>query len=413
MWQRHVSLYRAAVELSGLALERNVLWLASRLSTRAGVSKQVYVEQRLAEYRAMWARVASSTGRRFTALGDDLWQIDAGDARALIRNDELQFDDPVTRTFVVRKPLVHALLAGAGLPVPEHEAFTLADLSPAQRFADRHPGGSVVKPASGYAGRGVTTHVRDGREVRAAAVRAAIVGRELMIEPMIPGASYRLLVLEGRVIDAVRRTGPRVIGDGRTPIQGLIDAENERRARAGRRQAPIEPDRDLWFTLASQGLTVASTPAVGRVVVLKSTDARSGQFRNVRTVYTDPALDVLCDSIRRDAETAAAIVGCDFLGVDVITLDPSIPLRHSGGVINEVNTGPALHHHYDPAVEPFPRVAPIVLETLLRRSRTRHARLASAGAHDAIASPRREAFDEAGARNGAVEAVPKLAGAAP
>ena len=55
-------------------------------------------------------------------------------------------------------------------------------------------------------------------------------------------------------------------------------------------------------------------------------------------------------------------------GVDVITPDPSRPLVESGGVINEVNGTPGLHHHYlvaDPVAAT--RVAIPVLERLLNR----------------------------------------------
>ena len=359
-----------------LTVQRDAMWLAHKLISRAGLSGQVYVDQRVAEYRRMWEQVASKTGVSFRALAGDLWQLDAGDARTRIRNDDLEFDDPVTRALAVRKPLAHSVLAEAGLQVPEHQVFTLADLSPARRFAERHPAGCVVKPVLGYAGKGVTTHVRGSAEVRRAALRAAVHGRELMIERMIPGESYRLLVLEGRVIDAVWRKGPRVTGDGRSSIDALLRAENDRRAREGHALPRLEPDRDLVFTLASQGLTLDSTPPLGHVIVLKSFEARAGRFRDVRVVYTHSALSVIGESLRRDAETAAAVVGSDFLGVDVITRDPSIPLRDSGGVINEVNTTPALHHHYDAASEPYSRVAAVVLDTLLRRSRERRARVA-------------------------------------
>src|SRR5688572_32104639 len=46
---------------------------------------------------------------------------------------------------------------------------------------------------------------------------------------LIAGASYRLLYLEGRLIDAVRRDPPTVTGDGYSTIRRLIAHENRRR----------------------------------------------------------------------------------------------------------------------------------------------------------------------------------------
>jgi D-alanine-D-alanine ligase-like ATP-grasp enzyme len=114
-------------------------------------------------------------------------------------------------------------------------------------------------------------------------------------------------------------------------------------------------------------LTLDSRPEDGRELLVRYSDGRARRYAEVRTVYTHPADDLICESIRRDAEAAARIVGSDFLGVDVITPDPSVPLAQSGGVINEVNTTPALHHHYDPSREAYPEAAVRVLEALLRR----------------------------------------------
>ena len=51
----------------------------------------------------------------------------------------------------------------------------------------------------------------------------------------------------------------------------------------------------------------------------------------------------------------------------MITTDPAVPLHRCGGVINEVNTTPALHHHYDSPGARYPRVALDVVQAVLRR----------------------------------------------
>ena len=57
----------------------------------------------------------------------------------------------------------------------------------------------------------------------------------------------------------------------------------------------------------------------------------------------------LCDAIVEDARTAVRTLGLRLAGVDLVTADPSRPLRETGGVINEVNGTPALHRHYQVA----------------------------------------------------------------
>jgi cyanophycin synthetase len=348
-----------------IALQLTALRLQRRLVDRAGLSGQIYLPQRVAEYREMWRQVAATQEGTFTELASDLWQIDVGERRVRILNYMLEFDDPVTLGLAGRKSVVHQLLDEAGLPVPEHAVFKVDRLDVARGFVQQHPRGSVIKPVGGNGGKGVTTHVLAPGEVRRAAIRASLYDGELLVERMIPGESYRLLVLEGKVIDAVSRRGPRLQGDGASTVRQLLDGENARREAA--KQPPLDVDRDLLFTLGYQDLTLDSRPEPGRAVVVKSVNDPRRKFVDVRTVYTEAANDMICDSIRQDAETAARVIGSDFLGVDVITTDPSVPLRESGGVINEVNTTPALHHHYDASRQAYPEAAVLALQALLKR----------------------------------------------
>lgn len=349
---------------SVLAAQRTALRVLNLARDWAGWSNEVYLFQRVDAYRNIWQQVAAAREGTFTELAPDLWQIDIGPRRVRILNYELEFDNPVTLGLAGRKSVVHRLLGSAGLPVPEHLAFTLDTVDAARAFAAAHPLGCVIKPSGGYGGRGVTTHVQRPQEVRGASLRASVHDQEILIETMIPGESFRLLVLEGKVVDAVYRRGARVTGDGVSTIRELIDNDPSAGIRRG---ATPTNDRDVLFTLSAQGLSLESRPEAGRAVLFRSTHRTRTRYADVRTVYTDSARDLICPAIIRDAETAARVIGSDFLGVDVITLDPSVPLRESGGVINEVNTTPALHHHYDVAREPYPEAAMLAFEALLRR----------------------------------------------
>jgi cyanophycin synthetase len=347
-----------------LSFERKAMRLRKMIVDWGGWSGQVYFEHRVAEYRAMWRSVAAARGGTFTELAPDLWEIELDGRRARILNHEVELDDPVTLGLAGRKPTVHRLLQQAGLAVPEHAVFSLEQLDVAQRFVAARPRGCVIKPAGGYGGKGVTTQVRHPGEVRRAAVLASLYDAELLVEAQIPGESHRLLVLKGRLVDAVVRRAPRLRGDGSGRVRDLWRAENVRRRQSG--DPLLEIGRDCEFTLAAQGLSLDAVPVAGQIFMATSGDAPR-KYTEVRTVYTERVTDRICEAVRRDAETAARLVGSDFLGVDIITTDPSRPLPETGGVINEVNTTPALHHHYERGREPFPRVAPAVLDAVLRR----------------------------------------------
>jgi cyanophycin synthetase len=352
-----------------LALQRQIARLRKKWLDWTGRSGQVYFLQRVPEYREMWRAVAETLGGEFRTLDSDLWEIALGGARTRMHLHQTEFDNPAILGLAGRKAAVHRLLANAGLPVPGFEVFSLQDLEPAYRFLERHPRGCVVKPANGYGGQGVTTHVRSRAELRKAAVLASLQDWELLIEAQVPGESCRLLVLEGRMVHAVRRRGPRLKGDGATTVRRLMDAENARRRDARRPELGI--DRDCLFTLDHQGLALDSVVAAGQEFVVQSVGDESGRYAEVRTVYNETITHMVCDSVRAHAERAARLVGSDFLGVDVITVDPTIPLAESGGVINEVNTTPALHHHYDSREARYPAVALDVVRALLKRGMAR------------------------------------------
>jgi len=330
-----------------------------------GTSGQTYVWDRQSEYRGIWQAAAAEIGATFKVLGGDVYEIEKDGQRARIKNNVLPFDDPVTLQVAGMKPLVYRLLSEDGLPVPDHLVFELNELTKAFAFLQKYPDGVVVKPATGTsAGKGVTTHILTKRELRRAAILASLYGRELLIEPMIPGECYRLLVLEGEVVHAVCRRGIRLTGDGASNITKLMEMENERRRE--RKEPVLDMDRDTIFTLGYQTLAADSVPADGQTFLVKSVNDPARKHVEVRTVYNETVTDDVSDSLKETARQAAAIIGSRFVGVDLITTSAELPLKDSGGVVNEVNTTPGLHHHYDAKKDNYPPIASRALTALLK-----------------------------------------------
>jgi cyanophycin synthetase len=350
-----------------LQIERIIARIRKLLVDRLGLSRQVYFHHRVQEYRNMWREVARAMGAEFTELAEDLWEFKKNGAVTRILNHQLELDNPVILGMAGRKPLIHKLLSRRGIPVPPHLTFHWTQIDKARAFLGRYPAGCVIKPAVGYGGQGVTTHVKIRQEIKKAAILASLYYPELIIEPMIAGESYRLLVIGGRMVHAVCRRGPRLIGDGESTVRSSVARENARRKDAN--EPILEIDRDMEFTLGYQGLSLASVPSVDQEVILKSINDRVHKTTEVRTVYNTEVTGLICPSIVRTAEETARILGSDLLGVDIIMTDPTLPLEATGGVINEVNTTPAMHHHYDSAGdERFPSPALQALSLILERS---------------------------------------------
>ncbi len=315
--------------------------------------------QRGTFYEAVWRDAAREIGAEIESLGGGFFEICCGDLRTRVRQSCTAIDDPVTLDVAGNKPLVYRLLARHGLPTPNHVTFTLREIGQAVAFLRNARRECVVKPADGTgAGRGVTTGITTTSQLAHAAASASVYCRDLLVEEQVEGDNYRLLYLDGELLDAIQRKPPTVVGDGKSSLASLVRQANARRAGrcAGRCPPLLTMDLDLERTLAKQGLTLRSVPAAGSVVRLKTVINQNLAEDNVTA--TD-----LCDSLVQDGAQAAAAVGARLAGVDVLTPDPAVPLAEAGGVILEVNTTPGFHHHYGKPDGSFP-VAVRVLQRL-------------------------------------------------
>jgi D-alanine-D-alanine ligase-like ATP-grasp enzyme len=321
-------------------------------------------ETRNAFYERMWREAALTVGAEAASLAPGLLELSRGAKRTRVFQQTVALDDPVTLRVALDKPLVHRLLVDAQATIPEHVEFRFEDPAPALAFLAHAGGPCVVKPAAGTGGGyGTTAGITRQADLLRARIHAARGVDRLLVERQAAGAVYRLLLLEGELLDVVRSTPARLTGDGRSTIAKLIRAENERRvaARGDAGLGRLGVDLDLMLTLEHAGLSLSSVPAAGQIVAIRTITNNNGAEQC--ETYTGP----VADSILAEARAAAEVVGLALAGVDVITPDPTRPLREVGGVINEVNGTPGLHHHYL-VVDPVraTQVAAPILERLLR-----------------------------------------------
>lgn len=346
---------------------------------RPGVLKSVYIgyrareyfrtrradvrrarEHRSAFYTQLWRDAARRLGASFEELGNDFVEIRLGNACTRVQQNCTSIDDAVTLAVARNKGFVHRLLARDGLRIPAYCEFTLDQIGKAVAFTKLIGDDCVVKPAGGGGGEGVTTGVASTYDLVRAAALASLYDHNLLVEKQEQGEVYRLLYLDGRLLDAVLRKAPTVVGDGRSSVRELVSIENRKRQDWGAKRAHsvVEIDMDMRRTLAKQGLELSSIPAQGAVITVKMVINDNSQNDNVS------ATGLLCQSVIEDGAAAAAAAGVRLAGVDIITTDPSVPLAQSGGVILEVNAGPSYHHHYYKRDGSYP-VAAHILPSLL------------------------------------------------
>lgn len=305
--------------------------------------RHALVERRDRVSEEMWRDAAHALDANVTELSPTLLEFRLGAAVVRIRGQTTPFADPVSSEVADDKALAYRLLARAGLQIPEYTCVASRDFKGAVAFLEAAAGPCIVKPLRGAGGAGVTGEIRTRAHLRRALHAAGRIYRETLLERQVDGDSYRLLILDGRVLDVLRRSRPRIIGDGRSTIEQLMfreyDERIEREGPAGLK--PFVVDLDCLFTLEGAGKDAQTVVPAGESVVVKTATNYNGPAETF--VLPRPWPKTLVEPARGAAEALGVRLG----GVDIVAPTVDRSLAESGGVILEVNAVPGLTHHYN------------------------------------------------------------------
>lgn len=313
-------------------------------------------------YEAYWLRTAQEAGATCQKWDGGYTRLSRNGTDILVRGPEVRLDDHLTLDLMGNKALTYRLMAEQGFAVPRHVRFSLATLDQAFKLLSDTDRPLVVKPVAGTGGgRGVTTGIITNSMLRSAALSASRFDPDLIAEEQVEGHSYRLLFLDGRFIDAIRRDPPRVTGDGRRTIAALVAAENRKRleTRPFTALSPLCLDRDARLYLSAQILSARSVLEDGETVIVKraTNENTSAQNAVVR--------DAVHHGTIADCARLVTALGVRFAGIDILARNIALPLTRDNGLISEINTTPGLHHH-DLVASPHagPSVAAIIANHL-------------------------------------------------
>ena len=306
-------------------------------------------------YRRLWEEAAAEVGAGARDVGGGFLELQGDGRTTRVRQERVDLDTQAAIELSFDKTLVHGLLTAEGLPVPEH-----VERGDPEELLRQGP--VVVKPADGTGiGAGVTGNVRTARQLAVARAAAERYGPRVLVERSVAGEVYRLLLLDGQLLDVVRRGPPEVTGDGRSTIVELVARENRRRLEAAGEEglSLVRPDLDFVYTLQAAGRSPDSVPSDGERVPVKSVTNQNRADEN--ETVRDVAPEVVAE-----AAASARVVGLRLAGVDLIAPSLDRSLAETGGVVLEVNCTPGLHHHYLVADRKHAtRVAVPILQLLL------------------------------------------------
>jgi D-alanine-D-alanine ligase-like ATP-grasp enzyme len=293
----------------------------------------------------MWREAAVELDAEIRELAPSLLEFRLGEAWTRVRGQTTPFSDAVSAQVASDKPLAYRLLTEAGIPVPAHEVVDVAAHADPEALLARIGAPCIVKPAVGAGGDGVTGEIRSAQQLRRALHRVWKMHDHALVEHQVEGDSYRLLLLDGEVLDVLRRHRPHVVGDGRSTVEELIFGEYARRIE-DEGPAGIKPfivDLDCLFTLEHAGLSIESVLPAGASAVVKTATNYNAPEDTETVRGKVPA------TLVEPARLAAAALGIRLAGVDIVARDLGGPLASSGGVVLEVNDVPGLTHHYNVA----------------------------------------------------------------
>lgn len=277
---------------------------------------------------------AFQRGIPFRHLGEGAYQLGWGSRNKVIQRSMVGADSAIGARWSARKDLTADLLRAAGLPAARH--IRVSDEHQALGAAEVLGWPVVVKPADRDRSEGVTVHIDSPEKLRGGFKAALAHSRMILIEAEVPGICFRLLIANGRFLYAISRNPVSIVGDGKQSVAELILARvaDVCKRPLWYRAKVIGLDEFALSALDAQGLGTESVPAIGQRVNLRTIESSEwgGDIEDVTHLVHPDNKDI--------AVRAARLFGLKNAGVDLITMDISVPWHVNGAVINEVNFSP-------------------------------------------------------------------------
>jgi cyanophycin synthetase len=286
---------------------------------------------------------AEKRGIPWTRLGDDsLVQLGYGRHRRFLQAAMASGTSAIAVDTASDKSLTKVLLSRAGVPAPEGRVVRSAEEAVAALEEIGAP--VAIKPLDANQGKGVSLDLWTAEQATYAYEIAAQFSKRVVVEQMLHGRDYRVLVVNGRVIAACERIPARVVGDGQSTIEELIEHANRDPRRGDGHSKPmstIRIDRVSLAALNKQGFHLGCVPPEGFAVHLReNANLSTGGSAVDVTDRVHPSMALIC-------ERAARAVGLDICGVDLVVDDISAPFT-AGGVV-ELNAAPGIRMHHFPS----------------------------------------------------------------
>lgn len=236
-----------------------------------------------------------------------------------------------------------------GYPVPEERAFyddewcrvirSDQNAQAALTFAGQLGYPVIVKPNSQSQGRGVeAVHTPDELMQALSAVFSGLKDHVALVQRMVPGDDYRIVVLGDEVLCAYRRTPLSVVGNGHDTVGLLLEAKQREFVARGRDTVIKPDDPRIARQLQHKGWTMGTVLPDGTYCrLLANANLSSGGD-------AEDVTSVLHTEYRRLAVTLTRAMGLKFCGLDIMTAG-RIDEPPGEYTVIEINSAPGLDYY--------------------------------------------------------------------
>lgn len=282
-------------------------------------------------------------------------EISDGSKKILVKEVFTIVNDPASAsaTLAKNKEITYRFWERAGIPFPRSRYFKNATFfsNNIQDLGLQFP--VIFKKSNGKKSIGVRPNIQSFEDLTAI-VRDS--NGSFIVQEMVFGKEYRLLIYKDRLLGALEHAAPRVIGNGTDTIATLMKKKNVEL------QKKISLGGKVIQTLAKRGFTLDSIPENGVDVLLRETSCLS-----------EGASSIDCtERVHKDilalAQKAARTVNMKLAGIDLICEDISLDPQLQKISFLETNSFPSLNIHYTPMVGQPRRVIKDILEDIFKHN---------------------------------------------
>jgi cyanophycin synthetase len=163
----------------------------------------------------------------------------------------------------------------------------------------------------------------------------------IWIESYVPGATYRFLIMDSKLLSVVRLRAPSVVGDGIRSVRLLAEAKAS--------SSGTLRDRVAWNQLLTHHFTACRMALNGSPLEFVPQPGASVMLDFDSVAFTGSGSEELAEKVPDEYRTlalhAAAACGLEYTGVDIVINDLSGPATYPNAVVVAIRPEPDLRIH--------------------------------------------------------------------